>query len=1519
MWNQGSRNWLDALDGFEHSHWWGLPYYYDLTGDEWAHEQVLQGYKDTFLNPYVTFANSYSNQSSNSSAGHGHCNGTRACGEWESDAASTAFHLLQWNDADADTAAGWQAGSYNVPGTAIGSTTPMSAMLNELAVGAMAPFIRGGFPAGWPETSSTSPTSCIDPSQSKPADLCSEGTSPLTGFMRPGQEENNCSGTVAPCADSMTNTSQYRTGTTFQRGTYINGLYDAWQFITSLLGPNWHVAVGPASASGGYYFVNGATSFASATGSGVPANTNSVVSDWGMRNVMYAGGLSTLAEHCVNSGSFTGSGCIYAPPIDYPATSPGCTSSSNCLLACPTGCHTLTNWFAIDGMSLMSNNIADLTGAVQWYPIFASVITTLDASMQIELGSHMIQQGINYIIANGSQNGAFAQTISPSVPSLTPLSFSVTGCTGTGCSHASPTGCIGPTSGTGTCTITWTKPTGLSSVYGQSYLLEYLPCQSGHLTIYGNDCPALGKTIVPSLGFSSTGTGTCGSSNLIICQTVPGPGATQIQIGTTAQDPTTNQPVFAAVPLPDCGNGNVPCPGYNSVVPGTGCTVTCVYTFNTQPNVTYQFYLAAYGTSAASLVPTSQAFYSAAVGTSSGDSPRTFTLTAGSSNLASLVISTMGDFSQTNTCGVSLTAGASCTISVIFTATATGSRTGTVVATYTGGSLSSTLSGFGLAAGSVIIIPPNPCVLSLPATANGTCTFQSQTVGLPSSDSPEPETLSNTSGAAATSLSTSFTGADPGDFTSPSTTCGSSLANNSICQINTTFTPAIVGARTANLKVSYGGGGGPTIGPLADCNEPTLATALTSVSADNTTVLVPSGTCTWTSPLIYNPTFTTYVIFGNGGTTTLNDAVIHSSGSMFQIQIPVGKTFRISGATIQPLSTNPANYLDDMVSVLGTCNSSGCPNFRLDHMVFTGSTGSTWNSGSGWQMDVADVFGVADHNTVTYPSGGGIFGNVSHASYLGVGQYGDNSWTQPDSLGTNNAFYFEDNTITAGGSAPQPALIVDCDHSAFGAQHVGACRMVLRHNTLISAGGTVHGTESGGRSRGGRQIEIYGNQFTCNTTAGCSNGFQARSGVVYEFGNTYTTGSGSFFNGFLQLAEFRRWANLGGWDTCNGAGPWDNNDGVVYATGTITATSGSGGAHTLVVTDTSQSWTTNQWAPGNGSAYSIVNLTLGNTYGWEISSSTSNSVSSTLYSQDSYNSWPVFNVGDTYQILKSSVCIDQPSRILSTLLSGATPPTGWVNEVLDPSYEWNDTLSPGSIINFGLMGSQTLSLIANRDWYQESATSQTANTSPTSPFNGTSGTGWGIGANRPISCSLSVSYFATNVGSQGTLYQCQSGAWVSIYQPYTYPHPLTTSSGGSVSAPLAGTGLGATVTLAPSTYAFNSTVAGSGNSSDSPQTFIFTNGTAGTVTPGTVSLSNAVDFNIQSNGCTAPVTAGNTCLVTVNFSPAITDIGTLTSTLSIAFTGASGSPVTAALSGVSTSPTTVFPNNPITPMGVAIK
>ncbi len=49
--------------------------------------------------------------------------------------------------------------------------------------------------------------------------------------------------------------------------------------------------------------------------------------------------------------------------------------------------------------------------------------------------------------------------------------------------------------------------------------------------------------------------------------------------------------------------------------------------------------------------------------------------------------------------------------------------------------------------------------------------------------------------------------------------------------------------------------------------------------------------------------------------------------------------------------------------------------------------------------------------------------------------------------------------------------------------------------------------------------------------------------------------------------------------------------------------------------------------------------------------------------------------GDTYQILRASACLDQPSRSGGTLMSGITPATGWSGQVLDPTYEWMDTVS----------------------------------------------------------------------------------------------------------------------------------------------------------------------------------------------------------------------------------------------------
>lgn len=565
----------------------------------------------------------------------------------------------------------------------------------------------------------------------------------------------------------------------------------------------------------------------------------------------------------------------------------------------------------------------------------------------------------------------------------------------------------------------------------------------------------------------------------------------------------------------------------------------------------------------------------------------------------------------------------------------------------------------------------------------------------------------------------------------------------------------------------------------ASCNQSDVNAVIngpthTAVSGD--TINIPAGSCTWSSGITLSSVAISIIGAGQGS-TTITDALNDGATPLFNAtSVPVTSyLLRFSSMTIQPGSGVTNGY--SPIAAEGVCSSSTCPNIRVDNINFGGWSESSNGNQADWLVRVDNFFGVLDHNTVSSAT----LANVGHSAYLGVGNYGDNSYATPDSFGTANALYLENNTFTNTG------LSEDCDETPPGGS-VGGCRIVVRFNTWTNASTNgllyVHGTESSGRSRGGRQAEFYGNTATCqNTQTGCQSGSSMRSGVLRQFGNTFITASGSWFNAYVMLDDYRTFASIGGWGQCDGTGTYDQNDGTVYASGTYTGPSGS-----TSFVDSSKSWTTNQWAGSaltNGVPYSLHNVTQN--FGAEIASNTATTI--TVANYNPVCNWGTqaactWNNGDSYQILRATMCIDQPSRGAGTLLSGWTDPTpaGSVGEVLDPSYDWLDTTQSGSTVYNKGFAPDTAKLIPNRDFYNY-----------TSSFNGTSGVGSGTLANRPATCTTGVAYWATDQGNwntsgngfgQGVLYQCSAtNTWTAYYTPYTYPHPLEGGTATSLAPP----------------------------------------------------------------------------------------------------------------------------------------
>jgi hypothetical protein len=162
------------------------------------------------------------------------------------------------------------------------------------------------------------------------------------------------------------------------------------------------------------------------------------------------------------------------------------------------------------------------------------------------------------------------------------------------------------------------------------------------------------------------------------------------------------------------------------------------------------------------------------------------------------------DFAQTNNCGLSVEQGGNCQITVTFTPVIVASLSASVTVKDNGQGSPQTvpLTGTGT---SVQLMPPS-------------VNFGYEVLG--DTSMPKMIQVTNVVSWTLTITKIAITGANAGDFSETSTTCGSQLNGNSSCEIFVAFAPTASGARSAMVVITDNGGGGSQNVPLSGTGIP---------------------------------------------------------------------------------------------------------------------------------------------------------------------------------------------------------------------------------------------------------------------------------------------------------------------------------------------------------------------------------------------------------------------------------------------------------------------------------------------------------------------------------------------------------------------------------------------------------------------------------------------------------------------------------------------------------------------------
>ena len=308
------------------------------------------------------------------------------------------------------------------------------------------------------------------------------------------------------------------------------------------------------------------------------------------------------------------------------------------------------------------------------------------------------------------------------------------------------------------------------------------------------------------------------------------------------------------------------------------------------------------------------------------------------------------------------------------------------------------------------------------------------------------------------------------------------------------------------------------------CNVNDVQTAMTSAAAGDT-VVIPAGTCTWTTAVSWTAPANVTVMgagtsaVGGGDVTVIIDNITRGNDvAALGITTNASGTFRLTGITFQG-SGNSTTFTDN-----GTLRISGASqNIRLDHIHIR-------NIRRQGVSIYGNLYGVVDHALFDMVSG--TLDNAIRP-YGVFATWGDPEWASATTFGSNQFIFVEDSTFNYG-------IVNDC---------VSGGRYVLRYSTFNHTAIQTHPTGSQGRARGCRASEVYHNTFNESNATPNYNAYFLSSGPSLIWGNSAPTG----YENFITLHSMRKNSNTypegaapNGWGYCgtafNGTGSnWDGN------------------------------------------------------------------------------------------------------------------------------------------------------------------------------------------------------------------------------------------------------------------------------------------------------------------------------------------------------------------------------------------